>query len=231
MDFDFEKKSKKPLIMKIFIEIFIWAAQIAAVIFLAYFIIYYALERTNMVGISMESTLNDGDKVLINKFSYRYTDPKRFDVIVFKQSGKEHSYYDIKRIIGLPGEKLQIIEGQIYINGEVVSDIINVQQIANYGLAVEEIKLEENEYFVLGDNRNNSEDSRFASIGTIRKDEIIGEAFLRISPFNFINKLNLIKAEKTADSDETIDSNESVNTDETIDSNESVNTDEIDESP
>ncbi len=193
MDYDFDRESKKPLVMKIFIKILIWAAQIAAVIFLAYFIVYYALERTNMVGISMETTLTDKDQIIINKFSYRFTEPKRYDVIVFKKSGKEHSYYDIKRIIALPGEKLQIIDGLIYINGEVIDEIVNVEPMGNYGLAAEEILLEENEYFVLGDNRNNSEDSRFASVGMIRREEIIGEAFIRTSPFNFVNKLNLIK--------------------------------------
>jgi signal peptidase I len=193
MDYDFDRESKKPLVMKIFIKILIWAAQIAAVIFLAYFIVYYALERTNMVGISMETTLADKDQIIINKFSYRFSEPERFDVIVYKQSGKEHSYYDIKRIIALPGEKLQIKDGLIYINGEVINEIVNVEPMGNYGLATEEILIEENEYFVLGDNRNNSEDSRFASVGMIRREEIIGEAFIRTSPFNFVNKLNLIK--------------------------------------
>lgn len=188
--------------MKIFIEIFIWAAQIAAVIFLAYFIIYYALEKTNMIGASMETTLSTDNSIIINKFSYRFSEPKRFDIIVFKQSGEEHSYYNIKRIIGLPGETLQIKDGNIYINSELVEDIVNVEPMANYGLAEEEILLEENEYFVLGDNRNNSEDSRFASIGNIRKNEIIGKAFLRLSPFNFVNKLNLMKKELEDDVDE-----------------------------
>jgi signal peptidase I len=191
MDFDFEKKSRKPLIMKIFIEVFIWAAQIAAVIFLAYFIIYYALEKTNMVGSSMEATLNDKDPIIINKLSYRFKEPKRFDVIVFKQSGREHAYYDIKRIIGLPGETVLIKDNNIYINGELVFDPVNAEPMDNYGLARDGVTLDENEYFVLGDNRNNSEDSRFASIGNITRDEIIGKASLRLSPFNFINKLNL----------------------------------------
>lgn len=196
MDFDFENDSKRPLVRKILIEVFLWAAQIAAVIFLAYFITYYTVEKTSMIGISMETTLMDGEEIIINKFSYRFSDPKRFDVIVFKQSGKEHSFYNIKRIIGLPGETLQIKEGLFYINGEVVRDLINAEPIYNYGLAEEEILLEENEYFVLGDNRNNSEDSRFASIGTIRREEIIGQAFIRISPFNFVSKLNLNKVEE-----------------------------------
>ena len=190
MDFDFEKESKRPVVMKILIKTFIWVAEIAAVIFLAYFIIYYALEKTEVIGNSMETTLYDGEPIIINKFSYRFSEPKRFDVIVFKQSGKEHSFYNIKRIIGLPGETLQLKDQNIYIDGVIVEDIVNTEPMKNYGLADEEIVLEENEYFVLGDNRNSSEDSRFASVGTIRKDEIIGKAFIRLSPFNFINKIN-----------------------------------------
>lgn len=143
-----------------------------------------------MIGISMENTLYDGDPIIINKFSYRFTEPKRFDVIVFKQSGREHNFYNIKRIIGLPGERVQIMDGSIYINGELIEEKINVEPMVNFGLANEEILLEENEYFVLGDNRNNSEDSRFASIGNVRQEEIIGKAILRLSPFNFVSKLN-----------------------------------------
>lgn len=190
MDFDFERESKKPMVKRILIELFLWAAQIAAVVFLAYIISYYALEKTNMIGISMENTLYDGDSIIINKFSYRFTEPKRFDVIVFKQSGREHNFYNIKRIIGLPGERVQIMDGSIYINGELIEEKINVEPMVNFGLANEEILLEENEYFVLGDNRNNSEDSRFASIGNVRQEEIIGKAILRLSPFNFVSKLN-----------------------------------------
>lgn len=191
MEFDFERENKKNTISKILIEVFIWVAEIAAVIFLAYFIIYYCIEKTTVIGSSMEPTLYANDSIIINKFAYRFSDPKRFDVIVFKQSGKEHSFYNIKRIIGLPGETILIKDGQIYINGEILEEIINIEEMVNYGLAAEEITLEENEYFVLGDNRNNSEDSRFASIGNITRDEIIGKAALRLSPFNFISKLNL----------------------------------------
>jgi len=191
MNFDFDKVSKKPLITKLIINIFLWVAEIIAVIFLAYFIVHYAIEKTDMIGASMETTLSNSNPIIINKFSYRFSDPKRFDVVVFKQSGKEHSYYNIKRIIGLPGETVLLKEDHIYIDGEVIEDIIIVEPMVNYGLAKEEILLEENEYFVLGDNRNNSEDSRFASVGNILADDIIGKASIRFSPFNFINKINL----------------------------------------
>jgi len=191
MNFDFDKVSKKPLITKLIINIFLWVAEITAVIFLAYFIVHYAIEKTDMIGASMETTLSNSNPIIINKFSYRFSDPKRFDVVVFKQSGKEHSYYNIKRIIGLPGETVLLKEDHIYIDGEVIEDIILVEPMVNYGLAKEEILLEENEYFVLGDNRNNSEDSRFASVGNILADDIIGKASIRFSPFNFINKINL----------------------------------------
>ena len=196
MEFDFERESKKPAVKKILIEIFIWAAQIAAVIFLAYFIIYYCIEKTEVIGSSMEGTLFAGEPIIIDKFSYRVSEPDRFDVIIFKQSGKEHSFYNIKRIIGLPGETILIKDGSIYIDNEPVEDIVTVDEMLNYGLAGEEIILEDNEYFVLGDNRNNSEDSRFASIGNITKDKIVGKAAIRISPFNFISKLNLEEAEE-----------------------------------
>ena len=196
MEFEFEKESKKPVIMKILIEVFIWAAQIAAVIFLAYFIVYYCIEKTNVIGNSMNNTLAANEPIIINKFSYRLSDPKRFDVIVFKQSGKEHNFYNIKRIIGLPGETILMEDDKIYVNGEVLDDIVKVEPMINYGLAGEEIVLEENEYFVLGDNRNNSEDSRFASIGNITRDDIIGKAFIRLSPFNFVSKLNLVEPQE-----------------------------------
>lgn len=191
LDFDFEQESKKPPLMKIMIEIFIWVAQIAAVIFLAFFIVYYCIEKTNVIGNSMENTLAANDPIIINKLVYRVSEPKRYDVIVFKQSGREHSFYNIKRIIGLPGETIYIKDGSIYIDNTIVEDNVLVDEMINYGLASEEITLEDNEYFVLGDNRNSSEDSRFASIGNITKDEIIGKAALRLSPFNFVSKLNL----------------------------------------
>lgn len=179
------------------VKILIWILQIAAVIFFAYFIINVVLEKTSVLGDSMETTLSDGDTIIVNKFAYLWKQPERGDVIVFKQSGREHDYYDVKRIVGLPGETIQIMDGVVYINGEAAAEKINCEKMLIPGLAKDPFTLEEEEYFVLGDNRNNSEDSRFANIGTIVREEIVGKAWLRLNEFGFISTMNLYKAEET----------------------------------
>lgn len=134
----------------------------------------------------MEPTLDSGDNLIVDKISYRFRDPERFDIIVFPWKYEESTYY-IKRIIGLPGETVQIDEnGTIYINGEVLQESYGREVIkAEYvGLAAEPITLGEDEYFVMGDNRNNSTDSRSAMVGNIKREDIIGRAWVRIWPFS-----------------------------------------------
>lgn len=182
---------KKPSKYKKYIKsLILWMVEIVLVILTAYLIIEYAVEKTTMMGISMNTTLNDGDKIIINKVSYLKKDPERYDVIVFNQSKSGHGYYNIKRVIGLPGETIEIINGYVYINGEKLKEEIVVEPMNIAGLAKEELILQENEFFVLGDNRNSSEDSRFANIGIVVKSDIIGKAWLRLSPFSIIDKIN-----------------------------------------
>ena len=182
---------KKPSKYKKYIKsLILWMVEIVLVILTAYLIIEYAVEKTTMMGISMNTTLNDGDKIIINKVSYLKKDPERYDVIVFNQSKSGHGYYNIKRVIGLPGETIEIINGYVYINGEQLKEEIVVEPMNIAGLAKEELVLQENEFFVLGDNRNSSEDSRFANIGIVVKSDIIGKAWLRLSPFSIIDKIN-----------------------------------------
>ena len=134
----------------------------------------------------MEPSLSDGDNLIVDKISYRFHDPERFDIIIFPYQWEPNTFY-IKRIIGLPGETVQIDdEGTIYIDGEVLQEDYGLERIANPGLARDSITLGEDEYFVLGDNRNNSTDSRYAQVGLIHRDDIVGRAWLRIYPFNRI---------------------------------------------
>lgn len=189
MGYNFEMYERREKWSKIIKKISIWALELLLVIGLAYFITNYAVEKTTMRGDSMEPILQNEDEILINKFAYRFTAPKRFDIIIFKQNGKEHSFYNIKRIIGLPGEKIAIKDGTVYVNGKKLKEKIEVDSMLTAGVAEDEIKLDENEYFVLGDNRNNSEDSRFTSLGNVVRQDIIGKAWVRLDPFNFVNKL------------------------------------------
>ena len=190
MDMNINLYSKKPKWKKYVKALVLWIVEIALVILAAYLIIEYAVEKTTMVGVSMNTTLNDGEKIIINKLAYLRDEPERFDVIVFSQSKSGHGYYNIKRVIGLPGETVEIINGAVYINGEKLREEIEVEAMRVAGLAEDAIVLGENEFFVLGDNRNYSEDSRFANIGIIVKDDIIGKAWLRLEPFSIIDKIN-----------------------------------------
>lgn len=156
---------------------------IGVVLGVTFLIITFVGQRTHVSGESMENTLDNGDQLIVDKITYRFQDPERFDIIVFPFHYKENTYY-IKRIIGLPGETVQIADGTIYINGEVLEESYGREVMQDPGIAAEPITLGEDEYFVLGDNRNQSSDSRDPSVGLIHRDEIIGRAWLRIWPLN-----------------------------------------------
>jgi signal peptidase I len=163
---------------------------IGIVFLLTYLVIHYVGQRTQVSGSSMEATLSDGDNLIVDKISYRFHDPERYDIIVFPYKYEKNTFY-IKRIIGLPGETVQIDEqGNIYVDGEVLDESYGREVILDPGEAEEPITLEDDEYFVLGDNRNASSDSRDPSVGKILGEDIIGRAWVRIFPFN---KIGFIK--------------------------------------
>ncbi len=148
----------------------------------AYLIVTYVGQRTQVSGSSMETTLSDGDHLIVDKISYRFEDPERFDIIVFPYQYDTDTYY-IKRIIGMPGETVQIDDsGNIYVDGELLEEAYGCEVIQNPGRANDPILLGDDEYFVMGDNRNNSSDSRDPSVGNIHRKDIIGRAFIRIWP-------------------------------------------------
>ena len=153
---------------------------------------YFVGQHIEVNGSSMENTLSNGDHLILEKVSYRFNDPERFDIVVFRpfDTKEQKNTFFIKRIIGLPGETVQIIDGQIYINGEVSEEDYGNDVIRNPGIASSKITLDDDEYFLLGDNRNNSSDSRFSEVGPVKREAIIGRAWMRIWPLNKIGILN-----------------------------------------
>lgn len=166
-----------------------WIFYFIIIIGLTYLVVTYVGQRTRVDGSSMETTLSDGDHLLVDKISYRFREPERFDIIVFPFLYEEKTYY-IKRIIGLPGETVQVIDGYVYIDGEQLeSDVYGAEAMEEAEMAAEPLTLSEDEYFVLGDNRNHSSDSRDPSVGLIKRENIMGRAWVRVYPFDHIGKI------------------------------------------
>lgn len=171
-----EKKINKSTIHEILSTLF----YCGVAVFLAFVLVFSVGMKISMVGVSMEPALYNGQEVLINRFIYKITSPKRGDVIAFLPNCNQNSHYYLKRIVGLPGESIQIIDGYVYINGERVPED-EYDKMADYGIAGNEIQLGSDEYFVLGDNRNMSEDSRSGNIGAVKKDTIAGKVWFHLS--------------------------------------------------
>ena len=170
-------------------EIISTAVYLLVVVALTFLFVQFVGQRTHVNGDSMNVTLEDGDNLIVDKLSYRFKSPERFDIVVFPYQYQEKTYY-IKRIIGMPGETVQIIDGMVYIDGEMLDESYGKEIMQYSGVAADEIELGADEYFVLGDNRNNSSDSRDPSVGNIKEDQIIGKAFIRIWP---LNKFGILK--------------------------------------
>ncbi len=174
-----EKRRAKHSIIK---NILLWTFQILVVILFAYVLVYFFGQSRTNIGQSMDVTLSGGDTVLLDTLTYQVSTPKRGDVVAFKPNGSSTGYSSIKRVIGLPGETVQIKDGMIYIDGEVYLEKKSYPVITNPGMASDEITLGNQEYFVLGDNRNNSVDSRFADVGTVKASDIEGKVWFVLSP-------------------------------------------------
>ena len=167
-------------------EILSTSIYLLIVLVLTFLVVTYVGQRTKVSGASMEPTLHDGNNLIVDKISYRFSDPERFDIIVFPFRYEDKTYY-IKRIIGLPGETVYTDEnGTIFIDGEELEEHYGKEVILDPGRAYEPITLGKDEYFVMGDNRNNSSDSRDPVVGNIHRSEIIGKAWMRIWPLDQI---------------------------------------------
>lgn len=172
-------QKKKKVNKKFFREIA--ALAICAVIasFVAFVLVFVFGIRTSVIGNSMEPSLYNGQEILINRFVYTISKPHRGDVVVFLPNGNKNSHYYVKRVVGVPGDTVQIKGGQLYVNGKIYSKHIS-DKIADAGIASNEIELGKDEYFVLGDNVNNSEDSRSANVGVVKEKDIIGKAWFHL---------------------------------------------------
>lgn len=161
-----------------------FALYVIIICVLGFLAAHFLVQRTVVNGSSMEKTLYDGDNLIIDRISYASSDPGRYDIVVFSYLYGRNTYY-VKRIIGLPGETVQITDdGKIMINGRELKDRYSTEAIRNPGTARYPVKLGDDEYFVLGDNRNHSEDSRFPDVGPIRRDQITGKVMFRFYPFD-----------------------------------------------
>ncbi len=167
-------------------DLFSLIIYIGIVIIICFLIITFVGQRTTVKGDSMLPTLTNKDNLWIDKLTYRFHDPKRFDIIVFPYNDDE---FYIKRIIGLPGETVQIRDGHVYINGELLDDPYGDTAMNDSGIVASPVLLKEDQYFVLGDNRNRSHDSRSADVGFISKDRITGKAVFRLTPFKKFGKI------------------------------------------
>lgn len=166
-----------------------WLLYIVLIIALTWIVVTFVGQRTEVSGSSMETTLSDKDQLIVDKMTYRFRDPKRYDIVVFPYQYQDNTYY-IKRIIGLPGETVQILSGMVYIDGMRLDEHYGDEIMENPGIAEEPLTLGEDEYFVLGDNRNNSSDSRASDVGLIHRKDLIGRAWIRVWPLSQIGVIH-----------------------------------------
>ena len=160
--------------------IVVWAVEILIVCMLAVFLVAAFGQRVSTAGDSMSPALKNGDVLLINRAAYHIKSPARGDIVAFRQ--EDNGHYSVKRIVGLPGETVQIADGKVLIDGEEMAKDIYVSDIEYAGEAVQPVELGDDEYFVIGDNHAASDDSRLPGIGSISRTEIYGQAWFIVSP-------------------------------------------------
>ena len=190
--YDYSNAARREKLFSIIRSVLFWILAVGGAVVLAFFLVRHGLAKVT-VDASMTPTLDEGDRVLVDRLRYKIVKPSRNDVIVYCQDSdkdRKDAFYSVKRVVGLPGETVQIKNGGVYINGEEMTEAVDVDRMMISGLATYEVKLGDDEYFVLGDARNSSEDSRYATIGNVKKSDIIGYAWIRLNKFSFVNNLN-----------------------------------------
>ena len=186
------RRRKKKISLTSIQKAALWIGEVVLAFVIGCMLAWFFGFTLSNVGQSMEPAIYSGDRVLVNRLIYELKTPDYGDLIVFKPNGNQNAHYHIKRVAGKPGDTVTIESGRVFINGEVLDEKVQTESMADAGLAEEGITLGEDEFFVLGDNRNNSQDSRAANVGVIHKDDLLGRAWVRIWP---LNKFGVIKHE------------------------------------
>ena len=153
---------------------------IVMAVFIAFFLVYSFGMRTSVIGVSMENTLYNGQTVLVNQIAYLLFPPKAGDIVVFLPNGNINTHYYVKRVVGTPGDTVEFRDGRLYVNG-VMEENEEFDKTADPGIAEEPIVVGVDEFFVLGDNRNNSEDSRSGNIGLVKRNQIEGKVWFHFA--------------------------------------------------
>ncbi len=156
-----------------------WMLHVGGAVFAAFFLVYFIGMRTSVIGVSMENTLYSGQQILVNRLSYLLLSPDVGDIVVFQPNGSRNTHYYVKRVVAVPGDRVQIKDGKLYVNGSIVD--YGYDKIMDPGIAENELILEADEFFVMGDNVNNSEDSRSGNIGPVSRGMIEGRAWFHFS--------------------------------------------------
>lgn len=163
-----------------------WIVDIIVVVVLAMFLVQYMGMNYEVIGHSMEPAFEVGDTVLVDQIAYRIGKPHRFDFVLFRNGTSEEQVY-MKRVIGLPGEKIQIQNGNVYVDDQLLDMGDDTEKINLPGIADNPVFLGADEYFVIGDNYDSSEDSRFSNIGNVKRSEMIGRVWFRFYPLERIS--------------------------------------------
>ena len=159
-------------------EVFSWMAHILIAVFFAFVLVFFVGMRTSVIGVSMENVLHSGQQVLVNRLSYLVFGPKEGDIIVFTPNGSRNTHFYVKRVVAVPGDTVCIKDGKLYVNNSIAE--YGYDKIMDAGIVENELTLEAGEYFVMGDNCNNSEDSRSGNIGPVSRDMIEGKAWFAL---------------------------------------------------
>ena len=174
------RQKKKVISASLMREILNYIYITIACLVVAFVLVYCAGMRTAVVGISMEPVLYNGQEIFINRFLYKIVSPKAGDVVVFLPNGNANTHYYVKRVVAVPGDSVQIKNGSLYINGLLYKGV-EYDKIEDAGIAENPITLENGEFFTLGDNINNSEDSRSGNIGAVKRENIIGKVWFHMA--------------------------------------------------